>query len=213
MMMPSSAVLENTYTFTPVSQAGSRASNSCSPKITLQDYRNMSDTIALSNWAVDHKLFPIAAMIVAPNGKVIASSTNTELDLKSPFYGTPIGHAEISTIYKACKTLGTRSLEGYRMLTSCEPCPMCLGAMQYAGIKDFIYANSINDTYHFRQYGFNDKEYYRQAALPIEQRSMPGFQLMRNQAYSILQKWQKLLESQGIFNFKAVSSSSRNATE
>jgi len=211
-MMPLSTVSQNTYGMTTASQVSNRVSYANSPTITHQDYRNMSDTIALSNWAVDHKLFPIAAMIVAPNGKMVAASTNTELDPASPFYRTPIGHAEISTIYKACKTLGTRSLDGYRLVTSCEPCPMCLGAMQYAGIKDFIYANSTNDTYHFKKYGFNDKEYYQQAALPVEQRKMPGFQLLRNQAYSVLQRWQKLLESQGVFSFNAPNSSSSNVT-
>jgi guanine deaminase len=203
-------VSQNTYFVTAPNQAGTRVSNAKNSSLTFQDYRNMSDTIELSNWAREHKLFPIAAMIVAPNGTVIAKSTNTELDPKSPFYGTPIGHAEISTIYKACKTLGTRSLQGYRLFTSCEPCPMCLAAMQFAGIKDFVYANSINDTYNFKQYGFNDKDYYQQATLPVEQRKMPGYQLLRNQAFAILQKWQKGLEAQGIYNFNPPVSSSSN---
>jgi tRNA(Arg) A34 adenosine deaminase TadA len=169
--------------------------------LSEQDYANMRNTIALSSWAVDHNLFPIAAMIVDPNGRVVAASTNTELDPSSPLYGTPIGHAEVSVIVKACQTLGTRSLKGCRMFTSCEPCPMCLAAMEFAGLKDFVYANSIGDTYHFKQYGFHDQEFYRQATLPVGQRKMPGFQMLRGQAFSVLQRWQQTLKSQGIYQF------------
>lgn len=162
----------------------------------------MQKAIDLSNWAVDNKHFPIAAIIVGPNGKELAATTNTELDPNAPLGGTPIAHAEISAIVEASRKLGTRTLPpGSRMYTTCEPCIMCLGAMNFSGIDSFVYANSIQDTHQFRSFGFKDKDLYDDAKKDPAARAVPGFQLLEQPAFSVLQRWQAQLNAQGIYSF------------
>jgi guanine deaminase len=181
------------------------SASTCAPKfqgVELQDVSRMQRAVALSKWAADTNRFPIAATIIGPDGQEIAASTNTELDPSSPLAGTPIAHAEISAIVQACRRLGTRILPpGSKMITTCEPCPMCLGAMNFAGIKEFIYGNSVLDTNQFRAFGFKDADLYADFAKQAGLRQVPGFQLLRDQAFSVLQQWQQKLNMQGVYSF------------
>jgi len=170
--------------------------------IVPQDVFYMQKAIAMTDWAAKNNRFPIAAIIIGPDGRELASSTNTELEPNAPLSGTPIAHAEISAIVQACRRLKVRTLPpGTRMITTCEPCIMCLGALNYAGIKEFVYGNSIQDTNVFRQFGFKDRDLYIDAAKPTFLRAVPGYQFMQTQAFSVLQIWQRLLNARGVFSF------------
>jgi len=81
----------------------------------------------------------------------------------------PTAHAEIVTIRKACKELNTFDLSGYKLFTSCEPCPMCLSAIYWSRITDVYYANTRNDA---KNVGFDDEFIYEEFTKDIETRKI-----------------------------------------
>lgn len=97
---------------------------------------------------------PFGAVIVMPNGNVY-TGVNRVTDLNDP-----TAHAEVTAIRNACTGEGTFDITGAVLYTSCEPCPMCLGAALWAriDIKDIVYAADRHDAAHA---GFDDAEFYR----------------------------------------------------
>ena len=103
--------------------------------MTEEDF--MRRAVALSRAAVLASGEPFGAVIVR-DGAIIAEGTNeTARD--------PTQHAEIVAIRRACETLGTADLSGCEMVTSCEPCPMCLGAVYWARLSRLTFANDRHD--------------------------------------------------------------------
>ena len=95
---------------------------------------------------------PFGAVITDKNGNIIASSHNSVIASNDP-----TAHAEVNTIRKACKKLGTHDLSGYILYTSCYPCPMCLSAIIWANIKEVYYGNTKEDA---NEIGFRDDLIY-----------------------------------------------------
>ena len=106
---------------------------------------------------------PFAAIITKDN-KIIATGTNIVTSTNDP-----TAHAEISAIRKACKILGDFQLHECTLYSSCEPCPMCLGAIYWARIKKLIFAGDKNQA---AKAGFDDDFIYKQIILPYNQRSL-----------------------------------------
>ena len=123
---------------------------------------------------------PFGAVIVR-DGKVIAKSAN-----KVTVSNDPTAHAEVSAIRKACKKLGTFDLTGCVIYTSCEPCPMCLGAIYWSRISLIYYANTKRDA---ADIGFNDQFIYDELDLAMDQRKLPVEQLLRDEAQLAFKKW------------------------
>lgn len=126
---------------------------------------------------------PFGAVIVK-NGEIIATGANhvtTEND--------PTAHAEIVAIRNACKKLGTFQLEGCELYTSCEPCPMCLGAIYWARPDRFYYAASKSDA---AKAGFDDSFIYDEIVLKPEERSIPGIQALQQEAVKVFSVWTEL---------------------
>ena len=98
----------------------------------------------------------------------------------------PTSHAEIVAIRDACNTLGTFLLEGCELFTSCEPCPMCLGAIYWAGLNKIYYANSRNDA---AQIGFNDSIIYQEMNCDLKDRKIPMINLCREAAQKVFIEW------------------------
>ena len=98
----------------------------------------------------------------------------------------PTAHAEITAIREACRVLGTFELRGCELFTSCEPCPMCLVAIYWARLDRVWYANTRADAAAIR---FDDEWLYREVALPVEARSLPASQLLRDEALAVSQEW------------------------
>lgn len=98
----------------------------------------------------------------------------------------PTAHAEIVAIRDACRNLGTFQLEGCEIYTSCEPCPMCLGAIYWARPKVIYYANNREDA---AEIGFDDSMIYDEMAANIESRKIPLIKLGRENALKIFEKW------------------------
>jgi len=98
----------------------------------------------------------------------------------------PTAHAEIIAIREACRKLGVFDLEGCDIYTSCEPCPMCLGAIYWARLSRIYFACAAADA---SKVGFDDSLIYREFAVPLTQRKIPMTQMMREAALGAFRAW------------------------
>lgn len=98
----------------------------------------------------------------------------------------PTAHAEVVAIREACKSLNTFQLEGCEVYTSCEPCPMCLGAIYWARPAKIYYANTRRDA---AEAGFDDSLIYDEINIPMEERKIPAFNLDRIEAGKVFKEW------------------------
>ena len=142
----------------------------------------MKEAIALSVANVETgKGGPFGAVVVK-DGKIIASAVN-----QVTASNDPTAHAEIIAIREACRILNTFSLQGCEIYTSCEPCPMCLGAIYWARPDKLFYANTKEDAAAIQ---FNDKFIYEELTKPINDRKLFTRQLLRDEAMDAFKKWE-----------------------
>ena len=140
----------------------------------------MLEAIRIANENIQNQGGPFGAVIVK-DGKIIAASGNTvTLD------NDPTAHAEVNTIRKACKQLGTFNLEGCEIYSSCEPCPMCLSAIYWAHIDKLYYATTKDDA---ASIGFDDSFIYHELTLQPHQRRVQAEQHDRDIALEPFQTW------------------------
>jgi guanine deaminase len=125
---------------------------------------------------------PFAA-IVAKDGRVVASGTNRVSSTNDP-----TAHAEVVAIRNACAELGSFQLDGCDLYSTCEPCPMCLGAIYWARPARVFFAATSADA---AEAGFDDAYIYGQIAVPIAQRSIPFVPMMREEALVCFRAWQQ----------------------
>jgi tRNA(Arg) A34 adenosine deaminase TadA len=125
---------------------------------------------------------PFGAVIVK-DGAVIAEGANQVTSSKDP-----TAHAEILAIRAACAKLGVFELPGCEIYTSCEPCPMCLGAIYWARLSRIYFAGAAADA---SRIGFDDSLIYREIAQPLTRRSIPMVQMMREQALAAFRAWEE----------------------
>jgi len=123
------------------------------------------------------------ACLVVKEGKIIARGTNTVTSTNDP-----TAHAEIVAIRNACKELKSFQLSGCEIYTSCEPCPMCLGAIYWARPDKIYYANGRNDA---AKIGFDDEILYEELSQKISDRKIPTMQLMREEALAAFREWEQ----------------------
>jgi guanine deaminase len=123
---------------------------------------------------------PFGALIVR-DGKIIAIAGNNVTSANDP-----TAHAEVVAIREACKKLGTFDLTGCEIFASCEPCPMCMGAIMWARIDRLYYAAGRIDAAHA---GFDDEQFYSELALPIEQRKLKPVRMLQKEAIKVFDKW------------------------
>lgn len=128
---------------------------------------------------------PFGAVIVK-DGVVIAQDSNSVTTTNDP-----TAHAEVNAIRKACKSLGTFSLDGCELYSSCEPCPMCLSAAYWAGIKRIYYGNSREDA---KAINFDDSFIYDEIPLSPADRSIAAEQIMREQAIEAFKLWEEKVD-------------------
>ncbi len=125
---------------------------------------------------------PFAALIVRA-GSIIAEGANQVTSTLDP-----TAHAEIVAIRSASKALANFQLAGCDLYTTCEPCPMCLGAIYWARLDRIYYASTRDDA---AQIGFDDSFIYDQIALPPPSRQIEMIQTMREQALHAFREWEK----------------------
>ena len=148
--------------------------------ITEQDKQFMREAIRLANESVERGGGPFGAVIVK-DGEIVAGSSNSvTID------NDPTAHAEVNTIRQACKKLGTFDLSDCVIYTSCEPCPMCLGAIYWAHITKIYYAGNRADA---AKAGFDDDFIYREININPEQRSVPAFNFMPDEGAAVFKLW------------------------
>ena len=123
---------------------------------------------------------PFAAVVVK-DGKIIARGTNNVTSANDP-----TAHAEITAIREACKVLNTFQLTDCEIYTSCEPCPMCLGAIYWARPAKVYYANTKQDA---AEIGFDDSFIYEELPKTIGQRTLSMQQLLREEALDAFETW------------------------
>ena len=126
---------------------------------------------------------PFGAVIVK-RGEIIASGANEVTSSNDP-----TAHAEIVVIRAACRELKDFQLVGCDLYTSCEPCPMCLGAIYWARPDHVYYASSRNDA---AAAGFDDNFIYSQIPLPADRRRIPMKQVLQQEAQSAFRAWEEL---------------------
>ena len=141
----------------------------------------MREAIRLSIENVDNGGGPFGA-VIARDGEIIATGTN-----RVTASNDPTAHAEVSAIRRAAEVLGTFNLSGCEIFTSCEPCPMCLGAIYWARLDKVYFANTKADA---KAIGFDDSFIYDELALPREGRKLPSEEMMRNEAIVAFERWQ-----------------------
>ena len=123
---------------------------------------------------------PFGAVVVK-DGNIISSAGNRVTSSNDP-----TAHAEIVAIRQACEVLGTYDLTGCEIYASCEPCPMCLGAIMWARINKLYYAADRIDA---SKAGFDDELFYSEIALPPDKRMLKPVQLLKQPANSVFEKW------------------------
>lgn len=142
----------------------------------------MRAAIALSIDNVRNGGGPFGAVIVK-DGEIIATGVN-----RVTASCDPTAHAEVNAIRAAAARLGTFNLSGCEIYTSCEPCPMCLGAIYWARLDKMYYANNKTDAKHI---GFDDSFIYDELALKPQDRALPSEVLLRNEAIKAFEEWEK----------------------
>ena len=124
--------------------------------------------------------------VIVKNGEIIASGVN-----KVTQSSDPTAHAEIVAIRSACETLGTYQLVGCEIYCSCEPCPMCLGAIYWARPDRIYFANTREDA---ADINFDDNFIYNELDVSISQRKLPTTQLLRDEAQMAFTQWRESTE-------------------
>lgn len=125
---------------------------------------------------------PFGAVIVK-NGEVVAVGTN-----RVTANNDPTAHAEVMAIRTACQRLNTFRLSDCEIYTSCEPCPMCLSAIYWSGIRIIYYGNNALDA---ARIGFSDQFIYDELKRPLIQRVIPAINLMRPEAQAAFRAWEE----------------------
>ena len=140
----------------------------------------MREAIKLSAESVRSGGGPFGAVIVR-DGDIIARGEN-----RVTVCNDPTAHAEVSAIREAAARLGTYDLSGCEIYSSCEPCPMCLGAIYWARLDKLYYAGTRADA---ANVGFDDAHIYEELPLDPSQRELPTQTLLREEAQRVFEAW------------------------
>lgn len=140
----------------------------------------LREAIALSRANIDSGGGPFGAVVVR-DGAVVGRGQNHVVPDRDP-----TAHAEVVAIRDACARLGTHDLSGCVIYASCEPCPMCLGAIYWARIERIVHAATREDA---AEAGFDDAFFYEELARPVPEREVPTEQRLREEGAAVLHLW------------------------
>lgn len=128
-------------------------------------------------------------VVIVKDGKIVAEGSNQVISTNDP-----TAHAEIVAVRRACQVLATSDLTGCEIYTSCEPCPMCLGAIYWARLEHIYYANDRHDA---AKIGFQDDFLYHEIPLPLDQRAIPTSRLLRAEGWAVFEEWDRKPDKAG----------------
>jgi len=141
----------------------------------------MSRAIELAKKGVNSNAGGPFGAVIVKNGKIIAEGFN-----KVTSKNDPTAHAEVVAIRKACKKLNSFQLDDCIIYTSCEPCPMCLGAIYWARPKKVFYASTREDA---AKIEFDDEFIYNEISKEINGRQISFINIMRDDASTVFKSW------------------------
>ena len=151
--------------------------------MTEEDKKFMRRAISLAQEGMNTNAGGPFGAVVVRNGEIIAEGYN-----KVTSTNDPTAHAEVTAIRKACQNLKSFQLDDCILYTSCEPCPMCLGAIYWARFKKVYYALEQTDA---ATIGFDDEFIYQEIDKKPQQRTIKFQPLLREEALPVFQEWDK----------------------
>jgi tRNA(Arg) A34 adenosine deaminase TadA len=149
--------------------------------ISEQDNQFLRRAIALAREGMTTGRGGPFGAVVVKDGEVVGESSNCVTSTNDP-----TAHAEVMAIRAACQRLGTVNLDGCTLYTSCEPCPMCFGAICWARLSRVVYGAQHTDG---AVAGFDDSFIYAELARPYSRRSIRTEQTLRNEARPLFTEW------------------------
>ena len=141
----------------------------------------MQEAIQLSQTGMANNEGGPFGCIIVKGDKIVGRGNNVVSATNDP-----TAHAEVTAIRDACKNLGSFQLADCEIYTSCEPCPMCLGAIYWARPKIIYYANTRQDA---ADIGFDDSMIYDEMTVAIENRKIPLIPIGRETAQEVFKTW------------------------
>ncbi|MGI8812086.1 MAG: nucleoside deaminase [Pyrinomonadaceae bacterium] len=145
------------------------------------DEKFMCRAIALAQRGVDDNVGGPFGCVVVKNGEIVGEGCNSVTSSNDP-----TAHAEIVAIRNACVRLGTFELDGCSVYTSCEPCPMCLGAICWARASALFIAGHREDA---AAAGFDDEHFYNELEKPNDQRELKMVTILREESQKVFDNW------------------------
>lgn len=148
----------------------------------------MAAAIALSKEAIREGRGGPYGAVVVKDGVIIGRGMNEVTSVNDP-----TAHAEMTAIRRACEQMRSWNLSGCELYTSCEPCPMCLGAIYWARLDKIYYGNTKEVAARF---GFNSRYFYDEIAKSREDRQIPMLPLMAEEAVTAFEEWESRSDKQ-----------------
>ena len=149
--------------------------------MTEHDIKFMTRAIEIARSGMDANTGGPFGCVVVKNGEIIGEGNNRVTSTNDP-----TAHAEVVAIREACKTLNSFQLDGCSIYTSCEPCPMCLGAIYWARPAKVFYACTRQDA---AIAGFDDEFIYKEFEKANDEREMVLVNLLRDQGLDLFHDW------------------------
>jgi tRNA(Arg) A34 adenosine deaminase TadA len=147
-----------------------------------KDLLFMRRAVELSSESIKRGGGPFGA-VITKNGEIVSENCNQVTVLNDP-----TAHAEIGAIREAARKLNSFDLSGCNIYISCEPCPMCLGAIYWARIGKVFFANTRSDA---ENIGFDDSFIYEEISRPLQERKIEFKQLLREEALEAFRAWEE----------------------
>lgn len=141
----------------------------------------MRRAIELARRGIDENRGGPFGCVVVKDGEIIGEGCNEVTSTNDP-----TAHAEIVALREACRNLNSFQLDGCSVYTSCEPCPMCLGAIYWARPERIFVAGTREDA---AAAGFDDEYFYSELAKPNEQRQLRMESLLREESQAVFRQW------------------------
>lgn len=152
------------------------------------DKKFMQRAIELAEAGMDANAGGPFGCVIAKDGEIIGEGCNRVTSTNDP-----TAHAEIVAVREACQKLGAFQLDGCVIYTSCEPCPMCLGAIYWARPERVYFACTREDAANI---GFDDRFIYEELEKANDERHLQIINLMRDEALTVFRKWQRKPDKQ-----------------
>ena len=143
----------------------------------------MREAIKLAELSMQNNIGGPFGSVVVKDGDIIGKGQNQVTSQNDP-----TAHAEVVAIRQACEHLSSFQLTGCEIYTSCEPCPMCMGAIYWARPDRLYYACNKDDA---ARIGFDDAFIYDEIMIPFESRQIPFKRLLREEALELFKAWEK----------------------